>query len=228
MVMRTFLATLLFPIFFVSCATKVTPPVPIPQAPPITVSAKPPLEKTQQNIDHATDENTKIGKDIKDQKDSILGQKMDIIEALSQAKKMEDKLIAKQQITQIEMANLVTQLKKVEVRNLFLENKNTELESTTAKQKDLLDTAKKNAADTLQKVNDKENEASELRRQNTFIGDNLNVKNKEVIALQQEREKLNKKLADAAVYKKWAFGLLIGAILIFVIKTAITVYKPFG
>jgi len=125
--MRNIIAACLLPMFFISFATKVTPPVAVPMAPPVTISAKPPMEKTQKNIDSSIDENTKLGENIKDQKENIIGQKVDILEALAQAKKMEDKLISKQVITQIEMANLVAQLKKVETRNLFLENKKINL-----------------------------------------------------------------------------------------------------
>jgi hypothetical protein len=203
---------LLIPFLFVACSSKITPPVDIPKAPIVQESAKPALEKTQKNIDGSLDENTKIGEGLKTQKETIKEQMEDTTQALLEAEKIKEKAIAKQLISEIEAINLINTLKKVETRNLFLEKQTEELTKNNNIQKNLLEEAKKNSKDTMDKLVAKENEADQLRQGFVFLAENLEKKNKEVVAVSKEKEKLIKEKADAMVYKKlfwYAIGLYI-------------------
>ncbi len=203
---------LLIPFLFVACSTKTTPPVDIPKAPIVQESAKPALEKTQKNIDGSLDENTKIGEGLKNQKETIKEQMEDTTQALIQAEKLKEKAIAKQLISEIEAMNLINSLKKMETRNLFLEKQTEELTKNNNIQKNLLEEARKNSKETMDKLIAKENEANQLREGYVFLSENLDKKNKEVQAVTKEKEKLIKEKADAMVYKKlfwYAIGIYV-------------------
>lgn len=229
--MRNILLLGIISSFLIGCGPKPTPPVPIPPRPPQSETAKVSLKDTQKNIDSSIDENTKISKDIKDQKDNILNQRIEIAEALARAEKIKNKLISENNNIQIEMVDLIDQMKKVETRNLFLENKNTSLEGTNNNQKKLLDDARKNANDTMEKLLRAESEINELRRLNDFLGSNLNSKNNEVVSLQKKTEQLGKDLENARVYKRWTIGAVLGGIIFILISTGlwfvVKFYKPF-
>jgi putative cell wall-binding protein len=133
-------------------------------------------------------------------------------QALIEAEKIKEKAIAKQLISEIEAINLINTLTKVETRNLFLEKQTEELTKNNNIQKNLLEEARKNSKETMNKLINKENEATELRHQNKFLADNLDLKNKEVMSVSKEKEKLIKEKADAMVYKKlfwYAIGIYI-------------------
>jgi hypothetical protein len=203
---------LLIPFLFVACSNKTTPPVAIPKAPIVQESAKPSLEKTQEKIDGSLNENTKIGEGLKDQLDAIKEQMEDTTQALIEAEKIKEKAIAAQLVTEIEAINLINTLKKVETRNLFLEKQNDDLVKNNNIQKNLLEEARKNSKETMDKLIAKENEANQLREGYTFLAENLDKKNKEVESIFKEKEKLIKEKADAMVYKKlfwYAIGLYV-------------------
>jgi undecaprenyl pyrophosphate synthase len=203
---------LLIPFLFVACSNKTTPPVAIPKAPIVQESAKPSLEKTQEKIDGSLNENTKIGEGLKDQLDAIKEQMEDTTQALIDAEKIKEKAIAAQLVTEIEAINLINTLKKVETRNLFLEKQNDDLVKNNNIQKNLLEEARKNSKETMDKLIAKENEANQLREGYTFLAENLDKKNKEVESIFKEKEKLIKEKADAMVYKKlfwYAIGLYV-------------------
>ena len=194
------------------CGSKTTPPVAIPVAPPVAESAKPSLEKTQRDIDGSLEENIRIQEGLKDQKNAVREQQINISEALAQAERIREKALAAQLISELEAMNLINELKKVESRNLFLEKQTEELARNNENQKRLLEDARKHAKETMDKLIAKENEARELRDQNKFFATNLDLKNKEVESITKEKEKLIKEKADAMVYKKlfwYAIGLYV-------------------
>ena len=203
---------LLIPFLFVACGNKTTPPVAIPVAPPVTESAKPSLERTQKDIDGSLEDNVKIREGLEDQQKTVKEQRENISEALVQAERIKEKALAAQLISELEAMSLINELKKVESRNLFLEKQTEELVKNNENQKRLLDDARKNAKETMDKLIAKENETRELREQNKFLAKNLDLKNKEVQAATKEKEKLIKQKADAMVYKKlfwYAIGIFI-------------------
>jgi len=203
---------LLTPFLFVACSKDITPPVNIPKAPIVQESAKPALEKTQKNIDGSLEENTKIGEGLKNQTEAIKEQMEDTTQALLEAEKIKEKAVAKQLISEIEAINLINTLKKVETRNLFLEKQTEELTKNNNIQKNLLEEARKNSKDTMDKLMAKEFEANQLREGFIFLAENLDKNNKEVVDVSKEKEKLIKEKADAMVYKKlfwYAIGIYV-------------------
>jgi hypothetical protein len=85
---------------------------------------------------------------------------------------------------------------------------------------------KEDASITYRKLLDKENEASELRSQNKFLANSLNIKNTEVESLKKSLEKEKIKSARATVYKNWVYGLVGGFLLWIVIKNILMIYFP--
>lgn len=197
---------------FAACATKITPPSDIPTNPTVTESARPDIQKTQNNIDKGINENTQQQGKVDETVAELIKQKIEISEALSQAEKIKEKALAKIAITELEAINLVNQVKKVEARNLFLETKVNELDGLTKQQAKTLTDAKKSATDALKKADDKEQEAKEAQEKLSQVKASLDKKNKEVVAIQNQKEKLIKQKADAMVYKKlfwYAIGIYV-------------------
>jgi Sec-independent protein translocase protein TatA len=210
----------LMTLMFIGCSPKI--PV-VPPAPTEAASAVTEMKKTQAGIDSSLDDNKKIQETINIQKETIKEQQNDIKDALEQAERIKEKIRVEEKVTNEETFILVEQIKKISVRNLFLERKTKELEDVNTNQLKLLEQAKKDAQDTFQKLILKENEANELRQQHKYLSTNLQQKNDEVL-------KLSKSLENAKVYKKWVVGLLIGSvicvILFIVTSVGIKYIKP--
>ena len=124
--------------------------------------------------------------------------------------------MAKQAITELESLNLVNEIKKVKVRNLFLENQNSEFDKLVKDQSEALKITKLSAEATELKLRNKEQEANQLRDQNTFLGKNLNSKNAEVENLKNSLTKEKQISASAKVYRNiiWAIAGVWLALLI--------------
>lgn len=213
-----FLYTLPLIFLFASCAPEITPPSDIPDNPKVAESARPDLQKAQDNIDKGINENTQQQGKVDEAVAALIEQKLEISEALTQAEKIKEKALAKINITEIEAFSLVNQLKKVEARNLFLEIKVNELDGLTIQQAKTLIEAKKKAEAAMQKSIDKEIEAKEAQEKLTQVKKSLTQKNEEVVAIQKQKEKLIKQKADAMVYKK-LFWYTIGIyILLLIVK----------
>lgn len=197
----------------IGCGTQnITPSAAIPSNPKVEASARPDIRNTQDNIDKGINENTKQQGKVDETVAALIEQKIEISEALTQAEKIKEKALAKVAITELEAINLVNQVKKVEARNLFLEVKANELDTLTKEQAKTLADAKKSASDALEKSDRKEAEAKEAQEKLTQVKVSLEKKNKEVVAVQKEKEKLIKEKADAMVYKKlfwYAIGIYI-------------------
>lgn len=210
----------------VGCAKDSSQPSIIPPPPKSTESVLPTMHIVDSGIDNTIKENIKFDQKLKEQRQIVLDQKIAISEALSQAEKIHDMVLANDTIKEIDAVNLITQLKKVEARNLFLETKNIELVTVKDDQEKLLKNLKVVSNDALQKLTAKENEASELRSQNDYLGKNLNNKNQEVETLKKLLEKEKIKSATSGVYRNWIIGLVSGFILWTIIKNIMMIYFP--
>jgi hypothetical protein len=200
--------------------------VAIPVAPPIRESVVPYLEKVSGGIDKSLESNTKIDSKIKEQRDTVLRQKITITETITKVERLRDKVLAEEAIKEIEVIDIISDLKIIESRNLFLEKQNSELEDIRKDQEAILQMTKTDASITYRKLMDKENEANELRSQNTFLANNLNIKNKEVETLKQKLEKEKVKSARAGVYRNWIIGLSVGFVAWLIIKNILMIYFP--
>lgn len=217
---------LLTSLFLVNCGTKTLPPVAIPIAPPISESALKDFSKVKSGIVESLSTNSKLDEKIKDQLKNVIDQKESIQNALDQAQKINDKVIAKQSITEQESFNLVGEIKKVKIRNLFLEAQNKESIDLIKEQALTLKITQLGADDTEVKLRNKEQEANQLREQNTFFSKNLTDKNIESENLKKELTKEKIKSGQSSVYRNWILGL-VGAFLLWtVVKNVISIYSP--
>lgn len=91
----------------------------------------------------------------------------------------------------------------------------------------MLDGANSTAKETMAKLIMKESEAKELRAQAEFLAHNLDLKNKEVINISKQKEKLIKQKADAMVYKKMFWYAVAGFLIWIIIKNILMVYFPY-
>jgi tetrahydromethanopterin S-methyltransferase subunit B len=224
---RISILSILIPIFLISgCAKDPTPPVAIPVAPPVKESVVPHLKRVTKGIDDSLESNTKIDSKLKEQKDTVLQQQMTISETIAKTERLKDKIVADEIIKELEVVDIINDLKTMETRNLFLEKQNSELETIRTEQEAILKMTKEDASITYRKLLDKENEANELRSQNKFLANSLNVKNNEVETLKKSLEKEKIKSARATVYKNWVYGLVWGFILWIIIKNILMVYFP--
>lgn len=217
---------LLTSLLLVNCITKTIPPVAIPIPPPISESALKNLSKVKSGIAESISTNSKIDEKIKDQLKNVIDQKESIQDALDQAQKINDKVIAKQSITEQESFNLVTEIKKVKIRNLFLETQNIESLNLIKEQSLVLKITQVGADDTEVKLRNKEQEANQLREQNKFLGNNLNIKNIESEHLKKDLSKERIKSAQAGVYRNWILGLVGAFLLWIIVKNVISIYSP--
>lgn len=212
--------------FLLGCATPSKETTVITQPIKHTENILPTVQKTSENVSEIIKKNVKLETKIEENQKTIVDQKIAITEAIAEAEKIREKALAKQAITELEATNLVDQLKKVEARNLFLENQNTELSNITKDQDNMLNSVKNALHATEIQVIDKENEVSQLRNQNDAINQALNLKNDELSKCKQSLIKIEKDLASAKVYKNWVIGLVGGFLLWTIIKNIIMIYSP--
>jgi hypothetical protein len=220
-------SSVLLAVFIIfGCAPKTTPPSIIPPPPAKIESVAPSLRKVSDGIDRTIETNTKIDTTIKQQRETVLRQKIKISETITKVEKLREKVLAEQLIKEIEVVEIINDLRTIEQRNLFLETQNGELENIRKDQAAILKMTKEDASITYRKLMDKENEANELRNQNTFLATNLTTKNQEAETLKKNLEKEKVKAAKASVYRNWIFGLVGGFVLWIIIKNVLMVYFP--
>ena len=204
--------------FYFGCALKTTAPVAIPVAPAVAESALKDLNKVKIGIDDSIVSNTKIDQKVKEQLQKVLEQKLSIEDALSQAEKINEKVLAKQAITEMDSLNLVNEIKKVKVRNLFLETQNAEFDTLIKEQANTLTVTKLGAESTELKLRNKEQEANQLREQNVFLAKNLNDKNTESENLKNALTKEKQISASAKVYRNIIWTIAGAWLLLLVVK----------
>ena len=198
----------------------------IPPAPKQAQSALPSIKKVDNGVNESIVNNGRLGQNIEESKQTINDQNLSIIEALAQAEKMRDKALSKVIITELEVTNLISELKKVQTRNLFLERQNQELIKLKDGQDKILEIIKNTLGETEHLISDKEIEANELRTQNEFLVKNLSLKNDESEKLKFLLQKEKEKSATASVYKNWVVGLVVSFIAWLAIKNILMIYFP--
>lgn len=208
------------------CSNDTIPVAIIPPPPKQTESALPNVIKLESEVDNTVDSNKKIGDKINESKIIINEQNISILEALNQAEKIKEKALAKVAITELEASNLIAELKKVQTRNLFLEKQNQELTKLKEDQEKILNIIKNTLDKTREQVSDKENEATELRKQNIYLSQNLTAKNEESEKLKATLQKEKEISASAKVYKHWIITLVSVFIGWLILKNILMIYFP--
>lgn len=224
--MKNIITYLILPCIMLMGCQHTTPPVAIPVAPPVAESAIKDFNKVKAGIDSTITSNVKINDKVKEQLKNVIEQKELIENALGQAQQINDKVLAKQAITEIEAMNLVTEIKKIKVRNLFLETQNSEFEKLVKEQSETLTVMKLGAEETDIKLRSKEQEANQLREQNTFLGKNLDVKNKESENLKDALTKEKEISASAKTYRNIVWSIVGIWISWTILKNIISLYSP--
>ena len=223
---RLSIISLIIPLLLISGCVKDTPPVDIPKAPIVKESVVPSLKKVSDGVERSLDSNTKIDSKLQEQRNTVLQQKITITETIVKLERIREKVLAEEAIKEIEIVDIIKDLKTIETRNLFLEKQNGELETIRKDQAAILKMTKEDASITYRKLIDKENEALELRTQNEFLSSNLASKNKEVESLKKDLSKEKVKSARANVYRNWIFGIVGGFVLWIIIKNVLMIYFP--
>ena len=177
------------------------------------------IDKIGTGIDTTIDNNNKFGEKLQDQKNTISEQKKTIADTLAQADLLKKKIADNQAITTVEINTLIDNFKKVEARNLFMENSNATLILDKDKQSVILVQLQKDLSTTKQQVSDKEHEADNLRSESDVIlKENSNLKKK--------LDAATIKAASASVYQHWIWGIVGGFILWTIAKNIIMAYSP--
>ena len=209
-----------------SCATNSTPPAIIPPAPQKVESALPIIRHTKQDVNDGITTNTDAGKKLSEQEQKIKEQTEGIDRALAISNLINDKIKLKQSVVEKDTTGLLTEMGKVKSNNMFLELSNHDL----IKLKDTQDTnlmkmsASLDAAE--EKIINKDNEATQLREQYTYLSQSLVTKNNEVVDLNKALTKEKETSATALVYKHWVWGLVGGFLLWCLVKNLIMIYFP--
>lgn len=223
---RLSITLLVIPLILISGCARTTPPVNIPPPPPMVESVKPSLERVSSGIERATDSNRKIDSKIQEQRTTVLDQKITIVETIAKVEKLREKVLADEIIKEIELIDIINDLRSIEKRNMFLEKQNSELDSMRKDQEAILKMTREDASITYRKLIEKENEARDLRIQNKFLANNLTSKNDEVENLKQLLTKEKETSAKAKVYKYWVIGLAVGFLVWTILKNVLMIYLP--
>ena len=189
-------------------------------------SVIPHFKKVENGIDKSIQSNTKIDSKIKEQKGSILNQKIMIEETISKVEKLVERVIAHETIKEIDAIDILNSVKIIHTRNLFLETQNTELSQILSEQEGILKMTKEDASITYRKLIDKEDEVTRLRDLNKLIATNLVSKDNDIKTLQNslQKEKINS--ARAGVYRNWIYGLVGSFVAWLIIKNILMIYFP--
>lgn len=198
----------------------------IPTAPAKTESVAPSLEKVKDGISKSITENSKVAEKLTNQKSTIADQKGIIDAALLEAKAIEEKLKAKQSISEAEILSLKTKIEQIKKENDKLLETNGALSENVRYLMDVLNSTRKESATTSDKLGKTENELAILRDQNSTIGKDLAERNKDVEVMQKQVIKSETAAAKAKVWRN-AFWFLLGGFGLWTIaKNILMVYFP--
>lgn len=225
--MKKLLYTL--PIIFIlgSCTNKVITPVnDVPSPPPKVESVIPTVITVDHNLDKLKETNVQLEEKLKNQNKTILDQKMAIQNAITQAEKLKEKILANEALKEIDAINLIEQLHQAGERNLFLEKQNEDLEKIRKDQDLTLSDTKNKLNDALVRLAQKESEVMNLRNQNEYLSSLVTKSNENVKILNSQLDKAQKTAATASVYKHWVIGLVVVFVAWVVIKNILMVYFP--
>jgi len=217
---------LLSTLVVIGCNPRELPNPIIPPPPKQTESVIPTVKQAKVDVDETIINNVKIGDKLGENKQTVSDQKLSIIEALTQAEKIKEKALAKVAISELEVLDLISELKKVEARNLFLEKQNDELSKLSKDQEKILKIIKDTLDKTEKLAYNKEEEAYTLREQNVYLSKNLTDKSQESESLKKQLTKEKEVSASAKVYKNWVIGLVSAFIAWLVIKNILMIYFP--
>lgn len=219
----------ILPLIFIlgSCTNKVVNnPNDVPTAPPKVESVIPHVVTVDNKLDKLKESNVKLEEKIKNQNKTILDQKMALQNAIVQAEKLKEKILANEALQEIDALNIIEQLNRAGERNLFLEKQNEELEKIRKEQDLLLVETKNKLNDAIIQLTLKETEASNLRLQNEYLS-NLVTKNQDSIkTLNEQLDKSNAKAATASVYKRWVIVIVAIVIAWIILKNVLMIYFP--
>lgn len=203
--------------------------IPTPIIPPTPKHAESPvtnIKKTKIDVDTTIDHNSKLGDKIEQNKQTLFEQKINIIEALVKAEKIREKALAKTAVSELDAISLIDEIKKVERRNLFLEQQNVEMIQLRGDQEKILKVIKNTLDKTEHQIILKDDEVRQLREQITYLTQNLLVKNKESENLKNQLRREERKSASATVYKNWCVGIAIVLTVLFFGYVLIRAYVP--
>jgi hypothetical protein len=199
----------------------IIPPTPKHVESPITN-----IKNTKINVDTTIDHNGKLGDKIEQTKQTLFEQKINIIEALVKAEKIREQALAKTAVSELDAISLIDEIKKVERRNLFLEQQNIEMIQLRGDQEKILKVIKNTLDKTEHQIILKDDEVRQLREQITYLSQNLLAKNKESENLKKQLRNEEQKSASATVYKNWCIGIVIVLTILFVGYIMIRTYIP--
>lgn len=220
------LKLLLLGVALFGCAPNVAPPVDAPKLPPKVESALPNMVMVGAKVEKLKETNVKLEEKLKTQNQTILEQKVAITNAIAQAEKLKERIMAKEALTELDAINLIEQLTKAGERNLFLELQNEELEKIRKEQDGMLVETRNTLNDAIYKLTQKEAEAATLRLQAENMTAIITQRNSEVANLQKQLAKSQKEAATAQVYRHWIIGLVVTFVAWLIIKNILMIYFP--
>jgi chromosome segregation ATPase len=210
-----------------SCSPTVVPKsTTIPTPPVQTESVKPSVEKVKDGVADSIKENSKVAEKLATQKGTIADQKNTIDDALLEAKKLEEKLKAKEAISEAEIASLSLKIEQIKKENAKLMETNGGLSENVRYLMDVLNLVRKDAATVSVKLDKSENELGILRNNNKTISDTLKARNDDVEKMQKQVLKSEKAAAKAKVWRN-AFWCILGGFALWTIaKNVLMIYFP--
>lgn len=212
--------------FLASCAKDVSPTVNLPptinKEESVIVSA----DKIESKVKETENKNKELADTIQQQSHIVFQQRLEIEDALAQAEKLKNKIESDQVITELETTSLIDKIKQVQTRNLFLENKNKELESIKNEQSTSLKELIEDVNDAKQKIILKEKETDSLREQNGYFRAQITDNIDDIKNLQKQLDKQKQISAKASVYRNWIIGLVVAFVLWTIVKNIIMIYSP--
>jgi hypothetical protein len=213
-------------IFLTGCYPKddITPI--IPPTPKQTESALPNIKKSKVDIDNTISNNDKVANEIENSKQGIIDQKISILEALAQAEKIKEKALSKLAITELDAINLINELKKVQSRNMFLEQKNLELSNLTTNQEKILAVIKNTLDKTEEQIIAKEQETHQLREQFIYLKQIYESKSNELDNVKKELQKEKQVSASAKTYRNIIWMIAGVWLLLLIIKNVLMSINP--
>ena len=185
----------------------VTPPTP-PKAESVTPDLKV-INATSKELRTIVVEQDKV----------IESQKVDLDDAIAYADKIKLQLENDQPINQEDLANLKERLEDAKAKSNALKVENVALKAKINELENIVEQA-------TEKSNKKDGEVAALRSNETILKEQVKTIEQEKNDAVDENAKLAKKLASAAVYKKWVIGLVSAYVAWLIIKNLLMVYFP--
>lgn len=211
-------------IALLGCTTPIKDKTYVPPIPAKVESAVPTQKKVADKIDSIGKSNEKIDKSVAIQSQAVLDQKIALKEAMANAERIKEQAKAKQIVSEIDAAKMMTSLTAIQEKNFFLEKNVEELQKEITFQKSEVWFARRDAGVLLTKLTAKEGEADALRDLTVDLGTKLGDRDKDVAQLKKESAAKDAKIARNGVYRNWIIGGVSLLILGFLAKLALKRY----